>query len=88
MVLDWYYSMYAEEKCDGPLNTAAAIVCERESPRGSVVIVKDCPAHKWDTLRTEVDAEEVTKTLWYYHRSGVSAEEEFGERTLLRILRS
>lgn len=80
--------MYAAESCDGPLNEVAAIVCEREKPRGSVVIVKDCPLHKWSTLDTQINEEAVTKTLWYYHKSGVSAEAEFGERTLLRILSS
>lgn len=85
-ILNWYYSMYARVPCDGPLNAVSAIVCERETPRGPVVIVKDCPAHEWGALKTEIDVDELAKTLWYYHRSGVSAETEFGERTLLRML--
>ncbi|VDB99266.1 unnamed protein product [Peniophora sp. CBMAI 1063] len=87
-IFDWYYSVYACESCDGPTNTVAAIVCGQATPKGQVVIVKDCPAHKWDCLKTGVDADEVAKTLWYYHKSGVSAEAEFAERTLLRILSS
>ncbi|KZV59148.1 hypothetical protein PENSPDRAFT_695386 [Peniophora sp. CONT] len=87
-VLDWYYSMYARESCDEPANAVAAIVCGKETPKGAVVIIKDGPADKWDMLKTEMDVDEVAKTLWYYHKSGVSAQAEFGERTLLRILMS
>lgn len=87
-VLDWYYSMYALETCDGPPNAVASIISGKEKSMGPVVIVKDGPADKWNTLRTTMDVEEVTKTLWYYHKSGVSVEAEFGERTLLRILSS
>ena len=87
-VFDWYYSMYARKTCSEPPNAVAAIVCETEIPRGPVIIVKDGPADKWSTLDPEVDVDEVAKSLWYYHKSGVSAEAEFGERTLIRLLTS
>ncbi|VDC00910.1 unnamed protein product [Peniophora sp. CBMAI 1063] len=86
-VLEWYYAMYAlTDSKDEPVNTVASVVCGKEKPKGPVIIVKDGPASKWGSFGTDVDVDEVAKTLWYYHKSGTSVEAEFGERTLLRIL--
>ncbi|VDC05043.1 unnamed protein product [Peniophora sp. CBMAI 1063] len=86
MVLDWYYTVYTRKSSKGSFNAVAAMVCEAQSPMGEAVIVKDCPADKWDVLNTEIDADELAKTLWFYHKSGTSAEADFAERTLLRML--
>lgn len=87
-VYTWYYSMYARANNEGAYNAFANTVCKREHRpvRGPVVIVKDAPALYWDRLDKEVSAKTVTETLWYYMRSGVDAEEEFGMRTIMRML--
>ena len=87
-IFERYYTVYARKTCDEPPNVIAAIICGDEVPRGSVAVVKDGPADKWSALKTEMDVDELAKTLWFYHKSGVSAEAEFGERTMIRILGS
>lgn len=87
-VFKWHYTMYARDSSDGPVNTITSIVSGEQVVRGPAVIVKDCPEHLWKELETKMNADTVAATLWYYHKSGVSPEEEFGERTLIRILGS
>lgn len=85
-VFNWHYTMYAREGSTEPVNEIAGIVSGEKSVRGDVVIVKDCPAALWSSLVTEIKVDALVSTLWWYKQSGRSAADEFGERTMIRLL--
>ncbi|KZV75916.1 hypothetical protein PENSPDRAFT_680643 [Peniophora sp. CONT] len=86
-VFNWHYTMYArDDDSSEPVNAIASIVSGEKVVRGPVVITKDCPETLWSSLVTEMDVDKLAATLWWYKQSGRSARDEFGERTLIRML--
>ncbi|VDB95735.1 unnamed protein product [Peniophora sp. CBMAI 1063] len=87
-IYDWHHIALASNDGTGPVNEiVSALLGKGKDPvRGPVVVLKDAPWRHWARLDKGVDGPKVVQTLWYYMRSGVNVEEEFGTRTLIRLL--
>ncbi|KAI0039792.1 hypothetical protein FA95DRAFT_1577363 [Auriscalpium vulgare] len=88
-IYDWYYTAYALRDAGphhGINSLASKLVRPSRGPvYGPVIVVKNAPASLWHLIGKAVSDDGLARTIWWYCRSGVDADEVFKERTLIRV---
>ncbi|KAJ7439168.1 hypothetical protein B0H11DRAFT_2239517 [Mycena galericulata] len=84
--IHWYYEVYADgqAKATGASVNGFMSTLSNKTVYGAALVVKNGPKdHGFDTT---IDVVALTKTLWFYFRSGSSMDTIAGERSFERLL--
>ncbi|KAI0312259.1 hypothetical protein OF83DRAFT_1067511 [Amylostereum chailletii] len=89
-MVNWYYTLYALDAHAGTSpakNTVASSVVEGPAAKitGPAIVVKNGPMDNWASIDTVISEVDLAQTLWWYYKSGVSVQEVFGERMIIRL---
>lgn len=86
---DWYYAFYhIPAASSNKPNPIADIVKPRDHPPvcGPVLVVLNGPEDGMWEVNQRIRIDDLAKTIWWYHKSGNTVGDVFGQRELRRYV--